>query len=370
MKTFKYIAAGLLVSGIFAVNSFASITVHNKLKNEVIIRTDGLLQADKDAERADMILYIQPKQKITFELWKNPYNQKRNIVEDKLNTYIDWPSAPWKIVFLDGTISKSSSDKMNGNDLINDKSYEITQDKEGYVFTEISINEPKVSEPVKVDQDKTVVASTSVTQARSEGDKDTTAKPIGPKVKSLQWMIKNKKRLSPATRRTVDMLLKRVPTEMQKRPVDYFNGLNSLSILNENISDISPLSGMPGMLSLEIEKTLLEDTTTLASLKNLIELRLQKNQIKNIKSLADLNKLILLSITDNQIEDISPLSGLPIVYLSIFNNPIKNFKPLTQLKQLKQLAVDEDQLKQMKMQGIILPGVNILKSSDIKYINE
>jgi internalin A len=74
-----------------------------------------------------------------------------------------------------------------------------------------------------------------------------------------------------------------------------------LNLLDDQISDISPLKG----------------------LKNLTFLALEDNRIVDIKPLANMENLKTLILTDNQIDDISPLANLPnLIVLHIIGNPV------------------------------------------------
>ena len=92
-------------------------------------------------------------------------------------------------------------------------------------------------------------------------------------------------------------------------------------ILEENeISDISPLSGLTKLAFLDLSHNQISDIRPLAGLTGLGGLKLANNQIVDISPLAGLVNLNLLNIAKNRITDFSPLAGLNLQSLNTKRN--------------------------------------------------
>ena len=92
-------------------------------------------------------------------------------------------------------------------------------------------------------------------------------------------------------------------------------------ILEENeISDISPLSGRTTLAFLALSHNHISDIRPLAGLTGLGGLKLANNQIVDISPLAGLINLNSLDIANNRITDFSPLAGLNLQSLTTKRN--------------------------------------------------
>lgn len=88
----------------------------------------------------------------------------------------------------------------------------------------------------------------------------------------------------------------------------YFKSLCSLIIDNNQISDISGLSGLMNLENLYLSYNQISDISALSRLTNLRSLWLQYNQISDISVLSGLTNLRQLYLWDNPISDYSPVS--------------------------------------------------------------
>ncbi len=86
--------------------------------------------------------------------------------------------------------------------------------------------------------------------------------------------------------------------------------ITSLNLVDNNITDITPLASLKKLIDLDLEFNQINDILPLADLKNLTNLNLKYNQITDISPLAGLKNLSVLDLGYNQITDISPLAGL------------------------------------------------------------
>ena len=135
--------------------------------------------------------------------------------------------------------------------------------------------------------------------------------------------------------------------ENQISDISALSGLTSLNSLslqnypwsgNNEISDISPLSGLTSLTWLHLDYNLISDISPLSGLTSLTTLGLEGNLIGNISALSGLTSLESLGLILNQITDISPLSGLTgLVQLELTGNQISDFTPLSSLSVLSTL---------------------------------
>ena len=113
-----------------------------------------------------------------------------------------------------------------------------------------------------------------------------------------------------------------------------------LSIVRNEVSDITPLGGLKNLRELKLYRNRISDIKPLAGLINLEVLELQDNQIVDISPLKRLVNLKVLNLGENQIVDISPLSNLTaLTYLHVGTNQIIDFTPLLNLTNLESLGM-------------------------------
>ena len=133
---------------------------------------------------------------------------------------------------------------------------------------------------------------------------------------------RQKAALSPETKHTVDVLLKKAETtncDVADRNLSLSSGLD---LSDNKISDIKPLASLTKLTFLNLDKNQIIDVKPLASLTNLTQIWLAKNQIIDVKPLASLTKLRVLHLSDNKISDIKPLASLTkVIILELGGNP-------------------------------------------------
>jgi internalin A len=128
-----------------------------------------------------------------------------------------------------------------------------------------------------------------------------------------------------------------------------------INLSNNQIVDLSLLSGLSQITNLNLSFNQIKDLNPLSGLIKLENLRLSSNQIKDLNPLSDLIELTTLSLWDNQIEDLNPLSGLrQLTYLDLWGNQIKDLNPLSSLIQLIKLDLANNQIEDLKpLSGLI-----------------
>ena len=113
-------------------------------------------------------------------------------------------------------------------------------------------------------------------------------------------------------------------------------GISVLWIYNNKITDITPLSELNNLVDLNLGGNGISDITPLAGMSGLIELHLWSNLISDVTPLAGLSELTILSLNENRIRDITPLaalSGLTVLFLH--ENPISDITPLAGMHSLR-----------------------------------
>ena len=116
--------------------------------------------------------------------------------------------------------------------------------------------------------------------------------------------------------------------------------LKTLSLDNNDISEVGTLAGLPQLTRLSLDANNLSSVAPLEGLTALETLSLADNSISDITPLMPLNRLETLSLADNSISDITPLMPLNrLETLSLSNNTISNTAPLETLTKLKTLQL-------------------------------
>ena len=140
--------------------------------------------------------------------------------------------------------------------------------------------------------------------------------------------------------------------------------LTELYLDDNNISDISSLSGLIQLEKLGLGRNQITDVSALTNLTSLSELDLSRNQITNILSLSGLTQLQKLSFGGNQITDVSALTNLTsLSELYLWGNPITNISPLSGLTQLQKLNLWRNQVDS----AAALSGLVELRQLSLSY---
>lgn len=106
--------------------------------------------------------------------------------------------------------------------------------------------------------------------------------------------------------------------------MEYATNLTCLELDDNEISDISPLSGLTNLTNLYLGFNEISDISSLSGLTNLTYLELYYNNISDISSLSGLTNLTYLDLNANQIETLD-LYGSNFSFLEYFDigvNPI------------------------------------------------
>ena len=128
--------------------------------------------------------------------------------------------------------------------------------------------------------------------------------------------------------------------------VSVLSGLTSLTYLDlydNYISDVSALSGLTNLTSLDLYNNLISNVSVLSSLTRLESLFLEQNSISDVSALAKLTSLETLNLENNVISDVSALSDLiRLADLDLEENLISDVSALANLSNLKWLDLENN----------------------------
>jgi beta-lactam-binding protein with PASTA domain len=154
--------------------------------------------------------------------------------------------------------------------------------------------------------------------------------------------------------------------------LEYATNLESLAMVYESISSITPLAGLTKLyyLSLSYNHSQLS-IAPLSTLTNLTALHLTGTQIANLSPLSGLTNLQYLSLDQNQIANLFPLSGLTkLEGLDLSDNQISDLAPLSGLTNLTSLGLDLNPLNNDAYCTVLSliyannPGISLLYSTN------
>ena len=125
----------------------------------------------------------------------------------------------------------------------------------------------------------------------------------------------------------------------------YMLNLTELHIYQNNISDLTPLTGLRNLQTLSLFKNNISDLTPLSGLTNLKNLYLRDNAITDISPLKNLTGLTNLDLSDNEISDISPLEGMTMMdRVHLQNNMITDIFPLWRMSAVTEIYINNNQI--------------------------
>ena len=132
-----------------------------------------------------------------------------------------------------------------------------------------------------------------------------------------------------------------------------FKNLQYLDVNSNQITDISQLKVLKNLQSLSVSYNQITDISQLKELKNLQYLFVSSNQITDISQLKELKNLTDLFVRSNQITDISHLRGLKnLQYLDVSYNKITDISHLKELKNLQTLNVSSNPIPDIQIEEL------------------
>jgi len=128
-------------------------------------------------------------------------------------------------------------------------------------------------------------------------------------------------------------------------PLTVLTQLNSLSLTNTQVTDLSPLSVLTQLNSLSLMNTQVTDLSPLSVLTQLNSLYLENTQVTDLSPLSVLTQLNRLFLINTQVTDLSPLSILTqLNSLYLINTQVTDLSPLSILTQLEELYLSNTQV--------------------------
>jgi hypothetical protein len=173
---------------------------------------------------------------------------------------------------------------------------------------------------------------------------------VGVALKQMRGLAPGNGALIPPARETPD------PEDIQVRaramvlqgeapPVEWRPFIRSLDFPFEDLSDVSPLSGLVAMVSLDLRGTKVTDVSPLSGLVALERLDLTGTQVADVSPLSGLVALQSLYLLGTQVADVSPLSGLVALRaLDLEGTQVADASPLSGLVALEWLDLRRTQV--------------------------
>jgi len=122
--------------------------------------------------------------------------------------------------------------------------------------------------------------------------------------------------------------------------------LRSLTLGENNLSDISPLGAMTGLTTLSLFENLIRDIEPLRTLTALRMLSLNYNAVENLEPLRTLINLEELHLAGNVIHSVEPLSALKrLERVNLSFNEVRFIRPLLELPHLKEARVNRNPIE-------------------------
>jgi len=107
--------------------------------------------------------------------------------------------------------------------------------------------------------------------------------------------------------------------------IEFLVGLKTLSLWENEISDLSPLASLTSLEWLELGANDISDLSALTGLTDLTRLGLSGNQVSSVDALSTLTQMEWLHLDDNRITDVDALSGMTALdWLTIEHNDLSS----------------------------------------------
>ncbi|MBW7865365.1 MAG: PASTA domain-containing protein [Candidatus Hydrogenedentes bacterium] len=147
--------------------------------------------------------------------------------------------------------------------------------------------------------------------------------------------------------------------------LEYCTNLGWLDLTGNNVSDLSPIAGLP-LYTLYLSNNNLVNIGPLATLTSLNNLSLLNNKVVDISPLASLTNMVKLTLWQNDIVDISALSGMTsLQWLDLRENNVNDLTPLTGLTTITGLALDNNPIGNANL--LVLAGLTNLEMLALNF---
>ncbi len=155
-------------------------------------------------------------------------------------------------------------------------------------------------------------------------------------------------------------------------PIATLTNLEELVLSLNNISDLSPIANLTKLTKVTLTRNNITDASPLGGLTRLSELRLDHNPIgDNIGGLQSLKALEWLFMNTIGLRDLSPLAGLTnLNWLNAGNNQITDISPLRGLTNLQRLILNGNEIRDISpLEGLTELLVVTLQGNEIRDIS-
>ena len=145
--------------------------------------------------------------------------------------------------------------------------------------------------------------------------------------------------------------------------LQFATNLSELGLVNNQISDLSPIAGLIGLRNLNLDNNPVSDLSSLKDLTNLTELKLDSCQVSDLSPLAGLINLRFLGIEDtNLFSDLSPLIGLiNLEILDVGHANISDLSPVAGLINLERLYFGNNNVSDLS------PIAELINLEDLRF---
>ena len=134
-----------------------------------------------------------------------------------------------------------------------------------------------------------------------------------------------------------------IPSEMpviSLEPIQDFIWLERLTINNQTIHDLAPLTNKKYLLELNAENNPISSLSPIEGSTMLELLNIENTQIKDLGPLSKMDNLVTLNASGTPVKSLKPLSGLQkLENLFVNNTNVKSLSPVENIASLKQLKV-------------------------------
>lgn len=122
--------------------------------------------------------------------------------------------------------------------------------------------------------------------------------------------------------------------------LEYAKNLTRLSLVRNQISDLSPIRNLSSLTSLNMEANPISDISPVSNLTRLIMISFMATPVSDLVPLSQLNHLEFVNFSITRIKDLSPLSNLTsLKTLELMQNGFSDLSPLSNLVTLERLTI-------------------------------
>lgn len=132
-------------------------------------------------------------------------------------------------------------------------------------------------------------------------------------------------------------------------PLLHLTGLEQLELSGNQITDLSALGTLHRLTRLAVDENGVTNASPLANLTQLETLDLSGNELTDVSALRDLDQLAVLVLSRNQLTDVEALAGLErLIGLELDDNAIRSLEPLEGLVNLRFVDLDGNMITSLE----------------------